>query len=518
VAAAGTLTAQPPRTSVPSTKRAAVTAVTSGLVYVGAGRADGLREGASVWVARLGERGRYRVVFLSSKSAASRGDSLALLPQVGDTVEFVAAIDSASASTVASASERRDGSTGRRSRALRGRVGVRYLQTKDASAGISLRQPGLEILLDGPVARGAPVGLSVDIRPRRTSTVRDGAVTVTQGITGVYQAAIRFQGQQGPIRATFGRQYAPTLAGVGLFDGLLLELQRSQWGVGAMAGLAPEPGTLAVSSAIRQFGGYFQGRSQPAARLRWTLTAGGMASYAGAGEVNREFGFVQGTFYTKGVSAILLQEVDLNRGWKVAAGEPRFSPTSTYLSTNLSPTQWFSLSGGVDNRRNVRLYRDLATPEAVFDDRYRRGAWAAAHLTIARRIRIGGDIRTRSVEGADSMSTSAYSGTINVDRLTALGVGLRVRGTRYQTPGRGTGTLVAGGVRFAPARIGGVELNAGSRREAGAAGADRWWIGADADVFIRRSWFALASYSREWGRDGLTPTTHFVYAGVSYRF
>lgn len=497
-------------------RRTAVTAVTLGLVYIGAGRVDGLREGTVVTAPQLGEKAVYRVIYLSSKSAACRGDSLAPLPAVGDSVLFrpVAAVLAAAAAGNAGAApmERR-----RAGPVLRGRVGLRYLGSWDRSSDIALKQPGFEVRLDGPIAAGAPVGLNVDIRSRRTSMYRPGVETATSGAMGVYQAAVRFQSTNGPVRAVLGRQYAPTLAGVGLFDGMLLDFQRPTWGTGIMAGLAPELGTLAVSSEIRQVGMFFQGHNRVSAPLRWSLTVGGMGSYA-ATDVNREFGFLQATLNTRVVSAVLLQELDVNRGWKIAAGEPRFSLTSTYASINLMPVRSVSLTGGYDSRRNVRLYRDLTTPEEVFDDRFRRGYWGGVNFTIARKLRIGGDARAQTVERADSLGTTAWSATMSLDQLTSLGAGLRLRATRYTTPGRGPGTLVVGGVRLSPGAVGSLEINGGSRTEDASPGTDRFWAGIDAELFIRRSWFLLATFTREWGRGNLTPTTDLLYGGLSWRF
>lgn len=523
---AGSALAQTPRDSTGTSLepgKAVVTAVTQDLVYVDAGRNDGLRVGAELRVLRLGDRGVYRVAYLSSKSAAARGDSASVMPAVGDTVRFVPMVEApivaerdpaerAPRPVAAATLPAR-----RHERGLRGRIGVRYLGSSDRSTGIGLRQPGLELLLNGPVVPGALVGLSVDIRSRRTVTYRPGADASAEGLMGVYQAAVRFQSAQGPVRLVLGRQYAPTLAGVGLFDGALLDYQRPRWGLGIMGGVAPEPASLGFSSEIRQLGAYFQGRSAPARPVRWSLALGAMGSYD-QGELNREFGFVQGTLGSRRFSAVLLQELDLNRGWKLAAGEPRLALTSTYLSVNLTAAPWLSLNGGVDNRRNVRLYRDLTTPEDLFDDRFRFGMWGGASFAVARHVRIGADARTSTVQGADSLRTSAMSATFNVDRLTPLGIGLRGRATRYETPGRGPGWLYAGALRVAPGAIGALEANGGSRHETADPAADRYWAGVNAELFVRRSWFGLFSFTREWGRNGATPTTDQVYAGLSYRF
>jgi hypothetical protein len=237
-----------------------------------------------------------------------------------------------------------------------------------------------------------------------------------------------------------------------------------------------------------------------------------------AGEVNRNFGFFQGTLGSRALSAVLFEELDVNSGWKIAAGDPRFSLSSTFLSVNATPAQGVSLSGGFDSRRNVRLYRDRTTPEQLFDDRYRRGYWGGVNFTIARKVRFGGDVRTRTVDGADSLGTTAWSATMSADQLTPLGLGMRLRATRYTTPGRGPGTMMVGGLRLAPASFGSIELNGGARQEPASPGTDRFWAGLDAEVFLRRSWFFLATFTREWGRGGLTPTTDLFYGGVSWRF
>jgi hypothetical protein len=508
--------ARPDTTSLRATT---VTAVTLGTIYLGAGRNDGLREGSMVWIPRLGEQARYRVLYLSSKSAAARGDSLAAppppLPSVGDSVVFQPVAEVATGESKAAGRAERRARSGTSS--LRGRIGVRYLGSWDRSSDFALRQPGLDLLLDGPVAPGSAVGVNLEVRSRRTSRYRPGIATTTSGVMGVYQAALRVQRPGGSFRAVVGRQYAPTLAGLGLFDGVLLNLEKPRWGAGIMAGLAPELGSLAVSSEIRQVGGFVQHRSRAAAPLRWSLSLGGIGSYE-AGEVNREFGFIQATMGSRAFYGVVLQEVDINRGWKLEAGEPRFSLTSTFVSIHLTPAAGFSVNGGLDSRRNVRLYRDLATPEELFDDRFRRGYWGGVQLTIAKKLHLGGDVRTNTVESADSLRTTAWSGTMSVDQLTPLGVGLRVRGTRYETPGHGPGLLVTGGVRFSPVTIGSLEFNGGTRRETANPDQDRYWAGFDIQLYLHRSWFALATFTREWGRAGLTPTTDLLYGGLSYRF
>ena len=44
------------------------------------------------------------------------------------------------------------------------------------------------------------------------------------------------------------------------------------------------------------------------------------------------------------------------------------------------------------------------------------------------------------------------------------------------------------------------------------------WTGVDAEVFLLRSCFGLVNFTREWGRDHLTPTNELLDAGLSYQF
>jgi len=79
---------------------------------------------------------------------------------------------------------------------------------------------------------------------------------------------------------------------------------------------------------------------------------------------------------------------------------------------------------------------------------------------------------------------------------------------------------LAGAFRISPPALGGsaLELSGGAREEQTSPASDRFWSGLTAELLVRRSWFGLVSYTREWGRDGLTPTTTQLYAGLSYRF
>ena len=63
-----------------------------------------------------------------------------------------------------------------------------------------------------------------------------------------------------------------------------------------------------------------------------------------------------------------------------------------------------------------------------------------------------------------------------------------------------------------------LEFSLGTRREPNFRTDDRFWSGVDGEVFLMRSWFGLVNFTKEWGRDHLTPTTELLYASLSNRF
>jgi hypothetical protein len=380
--------------------------------------------------------------------------------------------------------------------------------------GPGFSQPGLDLRLDVARLGNVPIGLALDVRGRRTYRTRSDGSTVADRRDAVYQAAMLIR-PGGPVRATLGRQYLPTVSSVSLFDGALVEYQTARFGSGLFAGSEPEPATMGWSNDVRDLGMFVEGRSAPGARTRWSLAAGALGSYA-SGVVNREFGFLQGSLATTDFTLFLAQEIDLNRDWKADAGDPPVEFTATFASLVARPAAWVSLQAGFDNRRRVRLYRDYATPEAAFDDSFRQGAWAGAAFSMAGHLRLAVDARA-TFGGADSASrTRSGSGSLALERLTAARLGLRGRVTRYLAPGR-EGWLQSFGISLRPLAWAGLEGNGGFRNESYLAGERRrtQWIGADLDLTLGRSLYLLVSGSHE---GGTLASGDQAYFSVSWRF
>ena len=501
------------------TRWAHVTYLTTASAYIDAGRAEGLRDNSRVEVVRGDSTiAVLAVTFLATHQAACDVGGIAASLVVGDSVRFAPVAPEPDSAITQSRRPAPEG-TAPRPRAggvLRGRAGLYYLliQSQDGS-GARFTQPSGDLRLFGGLG-GTGLGVAVDARGRRTVQTRaDGFGTDAQAQARVYQASLSWQSPASPLRLTAGRQYAPGISPVGIVDGVSAQLDRPAWGGGLFAGSEPDPLDLALSGTVTQLGGYLQRHSRPGAGARWGLSAGLSGSYLHSG-TNREFLYLQGDYSTRRISLFAAQEVDYYRPWRRVAGEHALSPTSTFASLVYRLNDAVSVTAGLDNRRNVRLYRDVVSPETVFDDAFRRGAWAGLSARTGR-FQVGLD--ARSSAGGTIGSAASATLSIGADRLTGWGLSLRSRSTRYSSAAAGRrGWLQAFTVGMEPGGRGSVQVAGGWRTErsdvAGATATVRW-ASSDLDYTLARSWlFVLSAYREQGG-----PEAHdLLYGGLSFRF
>ncbi|HXI02284.1 MAG TPA: hypothetical protein VNI57_03825, partial [Candidatus Saccharimonadales bacterium] len=357
--------------------------------------------------------------------------------------------------------------------------------------------------------------LAVDVRARQTYRTMAGQQLGSENTTSVYRLATAYQAQGSPWRLSAGRQLSPSLASVSIFDGVQGEYRTSRWSLGAFSGTQPDPVTLGYSSAVREHGGYAEWRNAPEARRRWTLTTGVIGSYE-EGTINREFSYLQGSYYGPRLGLWVAQEVDVNRGWKTQYESQTVSPTSTFVSVRYKVIDALSLNAGYDNRRNVRLYRDRVTPETQFDDQYRNGVWGGFDLRMAGHIRAGAELKTR--DGGDLGAADSATVTLGVDRLTRAGIFVDTRSTRY-TSDQVEGWLHSVGFGLSLGSRWHAEITGGIRDETSRVDPlldDKvTWYGLETDLSLGRGWFLSTSAETSTGK---TEQLDQVYTSVSWRF
>ncbi|HXV90810.1 MAG TPA: hypothetical protein VD707_05530 [Gemmatimonadales bacterium] len=492
-----------------------VSYVSGGQFYVSAGRGAGLAESQELEVVRADSVvAVLRVRFLSSSGAACDLVRGATDVGPGDRVRFRPAATPAPRDTAPAPrpilvrSRSREGG-------LHGRVGIRYFASRTAPDAGQYTQPAMDVRLAGSRLLGTPLGLVADVRARSSRSEFVAGGTTQHSETDVYQLAVLWQAPGARVRAALGRQYVAGVSSVLLLDGALVEFSGRRAGVGVFGGL--EPAALEFDASVQDYGAFVRLHGSPgagASRSFWSLTAGAVGSYRG-GEANREFGFLQASYSSPGLTLRGAQEVDLYRGVRLAAGEQPVSFTSSYVSASYHPAGAFNVDAGFDNRRSVRLYRDATDPLTTFDDGYRQGAWGAVGLA-GRHARVRAEGRTNG--GVGSGRSTAVTGTVGLERMGRAAVGVWLRSTRYAS-GELTGWLHALRLAGDPAPPLHLEVSGGVRRETNppvSLGTRQVvWYGAEADFGIGRAWYLVVSANRETGPEGRLDQ---AYLSLSYRF
>lgn len=488
------------------------------LLYIDAGREDGLREGDSIEVLHDGEVvATLRVTYLASHRASCSLDEEATPAfQVGDTVRFSPHLEEAPAAVATPQRRKHSGESALRRAGMRGRIGIRYLLIRDSfeDGSSTLNQPGLDLRLSGTNIAGSNVGLWVDVRGQRTYSAYGDGTDTQRDRNRVHQLWVSWLEPNSGLSVQLGRQYSPTLSSVSLFDGILVDFGRPRWNIGAFSGAEPDPIDLSFSTDVRQHGLYVSTHNRPGASKLWGVTVGGVGTYA-EGEIDREFVFFQTRYGGPRISLYLAQEVDYNRGWKTEFEESTFAPTSTFFNFQVRATRGLRFTASYDDRRRVRLYRDRITPETEFDDANRQGArlgwtWSNRHY----RVGMDGSSTTGETIG-DGESYSLYFGAV---AFTSQQVGVTTRATVYSNE-RAEGTLYALTV--------GTNLGSRVRLQAGGGRRDELligdpraetgvtWVELDLDFNLGRHWYLLLSgeQNRSDTDDNLQ-----LYTSVTYRF
>jgi hypothetical protein len=368
----------------------------------------------------------------------------------------------------------------------------------------------MELRLDTRGAASGHMDASLDVRGRRTRRTSDAGTEVEQ-LSRVYRASTTIRDGKDRRRMTLGRQTSPTLASVSLFDGVLLETVSPTHTFGAFTGTQPDPLRFSWSRELIEGGVFAEWHQRPLAERRWSVATGAITSRQGS-QVNRDFMFAQGWWFSKAASASIAQEVDLNTGWKRTVGEPLVSWTSTFATLRVPVSHGVAVTSGYDNRRSVRLWRDRETPETDFDDRYRQGAWAGATLDLLERVHAGAEYRTGS--GSDRSDTRTY--LLELRRLTRWQGSLRTRTSSFESPQSGS-SLWAVGAGFDPWPQSHVEFTLGKRNTTehltGTRDSERWQ-GVDLDLAVGGRWYLNGGYELQKGFGG---TTRQLQGGVSVR-
>jgi hypothetical protein len=402
-----------------------VTYVSGGSIYLEAGRDEGAAIGDSAEARRAGRRIAGLVIReVTSSRAVCDTFGVVSMPAVGDEVRYTARTDVAAAAStdtlvadtglaparpITSASARR---------AWRGRVGAGFLIVEPEN-GSTIQQPTLDVRLDH-VTGG--LDLHADVRGRSTKLT-----TGTDGEARVYRLAAVIHDQGSSRRFTVGRQVLSAAPGAAFFDGGVAEFDRGVWTFGLFGGGAPEADNFAPSFDQVHAGGFARVTKTNGRRSN-RATVGFLGSrYKGTDD--RRVLFLDASHVAPGRSFFIAEDVDFNPSWKQDLGDPAVSVTSTFIAGRQAFGPTVTFDAGFDNRRSVRLARDLETPETTFDDRFRQGGWTGLTWEPKRWMRLGGAGRWSA---GPPHASSAYTGTFQVRSTGSADLALRLRATQVQ--------------------------------------------------------------------------------------
>ena len=191
-------------------------------IYVGAGRQEGLTEGAELSVVRRDSVvSTLRVKVVSSHQSSCEVIRGANDIAVGDVVRFFPA--PAGGTGTSAMVGRRRGPRRLSGPGIHGRLGARYLRatsTADSSGketgSTGFVQPSFDFRLNGLRIGGTPIGLAADLRTRRTVASSTGQPNRVDGKTRIYQAAISWGAPGEGFRTVVGRQYLTAVTSVSI--------------------------------------------------------------------------------------------------------------------------------------------------------------------------------------------------------------------------------------------------------------------------------------------------------------
>jgi hypothetical protein len=495
---------------------AKVTYVSGSTVYLEAGSENGLAVGALIELVRSGQVvAQLRVTYVTGKRATATPEGASPELVVGDVVRFTPAAPPATAAAGAPAAAATESTEKKvHDAGIRGRIGFSFLAVRDNSGlGQDFTQPSLDLRVTGTQVGGAPFDFDIDLRPRRTYRTRFDGVKDDTSSNRFY--SLMGAWRPGDFKLAFGRQMNPSLGPIVLFDGLLGEYRHERFAAGVFAGTEPDPVSYGFDSGTRDYGAYFEGTSAPGAKTRYWLD-GGLLSSTTQGEVNRDMAYFAGRVIHGGFTSYLLQQVDINRGWRKTAEGSDFTNSGTFVSLRYSFAQSWSIGAGYDSRRNVRVYRDFVTPATEFDDAYRQGYWAGIDWRPKGHWLIGLD--ARASRGGSAGSADSDSLVLGATNWTKVALDVTVRGTHYTGPYL-DGTLYVVSASFDLGSRVRWEFRGGGRNETDnnlfQTTRSVMWYGTELQVMPWRHAFLTLAWDRTSGGE---ENNDQAYATLSWRF
>lgn len=428
-----------------------VTFVSADLVYLNAGRADGLVVGAKSTVVRDGQTvAELEVLHLAEHSSACRFVSPATTVRVGDVVkasiDLKAAADSSNSPQSASSQPAKndpipDGHdpSAQHDAAQRpgasGSISLLYSNWDDHNdSDLDFAQGRVDFDL-----RVEPLwtsGLSFALRTsgrqdrRSTSITGSGAETWENRIATF---ALEYKPDGSRMGMSMGRINPARVGAIGRLDGGSFEYRLSEpVRVGVFAGANSQWQYAENRPDLQTYGVYAGYRRGSARDLLLDQTFSVVGQYHGR-VASREALFAQGRITQNGRWNISHSvEVDVNRGWRKGEGDPAFELSTVYAQGRVNLNRSVAASLSYDTRKSFRTYETRDIADSIFDDRVRQGVRTQFDVTLFEGTVLTAGAGVRSVAD-ESDRTISYNGAVRKQGVFNQQSTLNVQGAAFES-------------------------------------------------------------------------------------
>lgn len=500
-----------------------VTYVSSGIVYVSAGKGAGLRDSALVFVvAGKDTVATMKVFAVSSKSSACTvlrskreivvGDNVVgRVLQEGKADDFARTMDSTTVAKAEVPKSKVLKPIENPAVMLQGRVSLQYYTARFENSTYNLNQPGLVVSLSA-AARDLP--LRIDMYGNMRSMSRGGTTPFSEGATNdsrIYRLTLEYDDQLNVI--TVGRilpLYAPS---IGSIDGVSYARRIGNFLAGGAVGFQPDLSQQGISTDTRKVSFFTRYQNREFYDLNIT------AAYARTtvlSQLEREAVSLSFNAYSAGGLSIYgYSDIDL----QTRSGDHlMFSPTvsSGYFMVNYRLADFVTVGIGADMSRPVYfLSSNQPLADSLLDHKLRSGATLSFNLYLANGLGIYNSYTPRSFDIGFGKEYTNYS---SVYWSNVFSSGFMARGT-YTMTSNGFTTSQGYGinlqrnilgadltVRYQQSKYNIRQVDESNRSET---------FGADLMVFLsnRLSW--IVSYD---GVNGYGSTMNSLFTELSWRF
>lgn len=429
-----------PAASAPA-RPIAVSYVSSGAVYLDAGRAEGLAPGARVRLLRGGETvAEVEVDFVAEHSASCKVLTSTRPIWAGDKAVLLSAPAAPESAEPAPGAPEPEVAAPRPAYEPPARVATIPWAKSYGSVALGYRSFSVT---DGPTSNetagrlslrlreiaGKALELRVRMRGRRIE--RDGyggAAAKSQSSDRLYELSLAYDPPEGRFSFLVGRLGSGPYLGLGYLDGALGQVRIGRrFFVGAFGGTRPDLEDLGFDSAGSKYGAFVRFATERDARPTYAdVVIGGVTERARGGDVSRDFVTLEGRFGAGSRWWLFARgELDLNRDWRREVAGKSSELSNAALSGSVRLTESWRASISYDQRRNYLTWETRPLPEEVFTRYFREGARVALEWQSRRGWTAS---LAAGQERADEIDEPTDSATLSLLKTNVFGAPLMLGG------------------------------------------------------------------------------------------